>query len=65
MAAALPLTLGNSIGQETRTPMGLTIIGGTFVSTVFTLFVVPAIYLLLAKLERNKPHEIQPHPGQA
>ncbi|MBK7892750.1 MAG: efflux RND transporter permease subunit [Bdellovibrionales bacterium] len=65
MAAALPLTLGNSIGQETRTPMGLTIIGGTLVSTVFTLFVVPAIYLLLSKLERNKPHEIQPHPGQA
>lgn len=65
IAAALPLTLGNSIGQETRTPMGLTIIGGTLVSTLFTLFVVPAIYLLLSKLERNKPHEVQPHPSEA
>lgn len=52
--AALPLVIGNSIGQETRTPMGLTIIGGTIVSTVFTLFVVPALYLVLSKLEAKK-----------
>jgi multidrug efflux pump subunit AcrB len=60
VAAAIPLAMGNSIGQETRTPMGLTIIGGTIVSTIFTLFVVPSIYLLLSKLERNKPHEPPP-----
>lgn len=51
VAAALPLVFGNSIGQETRTPMGLTIIGGTIVSTLFTLFVVPCVYLLLSRLE--------------
>lgn len=54
VAAALPLALGNSIGQETRTPMGLTIIGGTIVSTVFTLFVVPSLYWLLSRLESKK-----------
>lgn len=52
--AALPLVIGNSIGQETRTPMGLTIIGGNLVSTIFTLFVVPAIYLLLSSFESKK-----------
>lgn len=57
IAAALPLALGNSIGQETRTPMGLTIIGGTIVSTLFTLFVVPSLYLLLTRLERHKPYD--------
>ncbi len=51
VAAALPLVIGNSIGQETRTPMGLTIAGGSIVSTVFTLFVVPALYRLLARFE--------------
>lgn len=51
VVAALPLVIGNSIGQETRTPMGLTIIGGTIVSTFFTLFVVPCVYLLLSRLE--------------
>ena len=56
VAAAFPLIIGNSIGQETRTPMGLTIIGGTIVSTFFTLFVVPCVYLLLShfELKRNK-----------
>lgn len=52
--AALPLIIGNSIGQETRTPIGLTIVGGTIVSTIFTLFVVPCIYLLLTRFEKRK-----------
>jgi multidrug efflux pump subunit AcrB len=64
VAAAIPLAIGNSIGQETRTPMGLVIIGGTIVSTLFTLFVVPCIYLMLSKLERNKPHDPPPHLSQ-
>src|SRR5690606_1966023 len=29
VAAALPLVIGSEMGSETRTPMGLTIIGGT------------------------------------
>jgi len=49
--AALPLVIGNSLGQETRTPMGLAIIGGTLVSTLLTLFVVPSVYRALSRLE--------------
>lgn len=54
VAAALPLIMGNSIGQETRTPMGLTIIGGSIVSTIFTLIVVPSLYQLLTRFESKK-----------
>jgi hypothetical protein len=43
------------MGIETRVPMGLTIIGGTLVSTVLTLFVVPALYLMLVRFERESP----------
>ncbi|MFN3455518.1 MAG: efflux RND transporter permease subunit, partial [Pseudobdellovibrio sp.] len=57
VAAALPLIIGNSMGQETRTPMGLTIIGGTLVSTVFTLFVVPCLYKVLSALESKDKNE--------
>lgn len=53
VAAALPLVFGNSMGQETRTPMGLTIVGGTILSTLFTLFVVPALYQVLSHLEKT------------
>ncbi|MNL36229.1 Multidrug resistance protein MdtC [compost metagenome] len=54
VAAALPLVLGSGIGSEARTPMGLAIIGGTFISTILTLFVVPALYLALVPLENKK-----------
>ncbi|HUP57392.1 MAG TPA: efflux RND transporter permease subunit, partial [Bdellovibrionota bacterium] len=62
VAAAIPLVFGNSIGQETRTPMGLTIIGGTIVSTIFTLIVVPSLYLLLSRLERESTVDLDTAP---
>ncbi|MCX6125137.1 MAG: efflux RND transporter permease subunit [Proteobacteria bacterium] len=58
VAAAMPLVIGNSIGQETRTPMGLVIIGGTIVSTVFTLYVVPCLYKLLSWFESKHQDEL-------
>ncbi|AHI05297.1 acriflavin resistance protein [Bdellovibrio bacteriovorus W] len=54
VAAAAPLVLGGGMGAETRIPMGLSIIGGTIVSTILTLFVVPALYLMLSPLESKK-----------
>lgn len=54
VAAALPLVIGHGIGSETRIPMGLSIIGGTIVSTLLTLFVVPALYLMLSPLESKR-----------
>ncbi len=52
--AALPLVIGSSLGIETRRPMGLVIIGGILVSTVFTLFIVPIFYLVLSRLKLKK-----------
>jgi len=57
IAAAIPLVVGDSIGQETRTPMGLVIIGGSVVSTLFTLFVVPCLYKVLTFFERGQASE--------
>ena len=54
VAAAFPLLLGKGMGIETRIPMGLSIIGGTIVSTILTLFVVPALYLVMVKLEKKR-----------
>ena len=59
IAAAGPLVLGSGIGVETRIPMGLSIIGGTIVSTILTLFVVPALYLMLTPLERGEAYKIK------
>ncbi|OFZ31468.1 MAG: acriflavin resistance protein [Bdellovibrionales bacterium RIFCSPHIGHO2_01_FULL_40_29] len=52
--ASLPLVWGSGLGIETRRPMGLVIIGGIIVSTVFTLFIVPIFYLVLARFKFKK-----------
>jgi multidrug efflux pump subunit AcrB len=52
IAGALPEALSLGPGAETTIPMAVSIIGGVAASTVLTLFVVPCVYSLLAKLER-------------
>ena len=51
IAAAIPPALALGPGAETRVPMAICVIGGVFVSTLLTLFVVPAAYLVFEKLE--------------
>ncbi|PQA44404.1 efflux RND transporter permease subunit [Amnimonas aquatica] len=45
---ALPLALATGAGAEARQPIGWVIVGGMSIGTVFTLFVVPAVYLLIS-----------------
>jgi hydrophobe/amphiphile efflux-1 (HAE1) family protein len=44
----LPLILGSGPGAEARAAIGWVIFGGLGIATVFTLFLVPVIYSLLA-----------------
>ncbi len=47
IAGALPPALAIGPGAELQRPMALALVGGIFVSTAFTLFVVPAAYSVL------------------
>lgn len=47
---ALPLVFASGAGAESRSPMGLAIVGGLFFSTVFTLFVIPVIYIIFVQI---------------
>ena len=51
IAAAIPAALAVGPGAESRIPMAIAVIGGMLVSTTLTLFVVPCVYSLLARLE--------------
>jgi multidrug efflux pump len=51
--AGLPLVLATGPGTELRRPLGITIIGGLFVSQILTLYTTPVIYLLIDRLRRR------------
>jgi multidrug efflux pump len=51
--AGIPLVLASGPGTELRRPLGITIIGGLFVSQVLTLYTTPVIYLLIDRLRRR------------
>ena len=49
---AVPLTLATGAGAEGRRAIGWVIVGGMGFGTLMTLFVVPAVYLLLSSRSR-------------
>jgi HAE1 family hydrophobic/amphiphilic exporter-1 len=51
----VPMAFAGGSGAELRKPMALTVIGGLTVSTLFTLFLIPALYHLFeARRERRR-----------
>lgn len=59
VAAAVPPALSFGPGGETRIPMALAVIGGTIVSTMLTLIVIPCVYSLLKRFERLAPEAVE------
>ncbi|TFG37169.1 MAG: multidrug efflux protein, partial [Desulfobacterales bacterium] len=48
-AGHFPLTLVTGAGAAARNSIGLVLVGGITVGTIFTLFIVPSIYMLVAR----------------
>lgn len=46
---AVPLALASGAGAESRQAIGWVIVGGMSVGTLFTLFIVPTFYLIIAR----------------
>ncbi|MDX2227882.1 MAG: efflux RND transporter permease subunit [Verrucomicrobiae bacterium] len=63
ICAAIPPALALGPGAESRVPMAITIICGTFVSTVGTLFIVPCVYSLFEDLKAwGRPPDLGSNP---
>lgn len=53
IVATLPIALGLGAGGESRQSLGVAVVGGLIFSQFITLYVTPAFYLLMDKLERK------------
>jgi multidrug efflux pump len=54
VAGHFPLTLVSGAGASARNSIGLVLVGGMTIGTIFTLFIVPSLYMLIAKEHHEK-----------
>jgi len=65
-----PLTLVSGPGAAARNSIGLVLVGGMTIGTIFTLFIVPSLYMLIAREHHEQtlpeveeqPEETEPAP---
>jgi multidrug efflux pump len=53
IAGHFPLTMVSGPGASARNSIGLVLVGGMAIGSLFTLFVIPSIYMLIAR-DRSK-----------
>src|SRR5438093_713603 len=66
VAGHFPLTLVTGAGAAARNSIGLVLVGGMTIGTIFTLFIVPSRYMLIAKEHHEKTvAETEEEPEEA
>ncbi len=64
VAGHFPLTLVSGAGAAARNSIGLVLVGGMTIGTIFTLFIVPSLYMLIAKTHHERGlQEAEPEPS--
>jgi hydrophobe/amphiphile efflux-1 (HAE1) family protein len=49
---ALPIALALGAGAQSRVPLGIVVVGGLLFSLILTLFIIPVMYILLARSKK-------------
>jgi multidrug efflux pump len=52
----MPLVFVTGAGAEARNSIGIMLVSGMAIGTFFTLFILPAIYLVIASEHRRETH---------
>jgi multidrug efflux pump len=60
---AMPIALGLGAGAGSRRPLGYAIIGGMILSTMITLLLVPAVFVLFERLRKHQPVRVSHSAG--
>jgi hydrophobe/amphiphile efflux-1 (HAE1) family protein len=59
VVGGLPLILSVGAGAEARESIGWVVFGGLGIAAVFTLYLTPVLYLLLARFSKARAHEAE------
>ncbi len=62
---ALPIALGLGAGAGSRRPLGYAIIGGMIVSTLITLYLVPAVFVVFERLRGRRVPVVTSHAARS
>jgi multidrug efflux pump len=57
VAGHMPLVFVTGAGAKARNSIGLVLVGGMTIGTIFTLFIVPSLYVLIAKTHNEGREE--------
>jgi multidrug efflux pump len=57
VAGHMPLVFASGPGAGARNSIGIMLVTGMIIGTAFTLFVVPAVYVLVARTHERKVDE--------
>jgi multidrug efflux pump len=60
----LPIALGLGAGGESRAGLGVVVVGGMVFSTLLTLFIVPAAYILLDRISTSMSNRMRSLRGR-
>ena len=52
---AMPIALALGAGAQSRTPLGIVVVGGLLFSLILTLFVIPAMYVMMSGKKTQTP----------
>jgi multidrug efflux pump subunit AcrB len=58
ITSALPIAFGLGAGSLSRRPLGYAIVGGVFLSTLLTLYLVPVVYTLFDRLAAREAKDL-------
>jgi len=58
----MPIALGLGAGADSRKPLGLAVVGGLLFSMILTLVMVPVVYTLLARFQRERKPATEAEP---